>query len=147
MTPKVTPFLMFSQSAREAAEFYVDVFPDGKILSGEGPGVTFEVGGQRLQAFDGGPHFDFSEGFSLSIACETQADVDHYWERLREGGGVESMCGWLKDRYGVSWQVVPTVLGRLLGDPDPERAQRATQAMLSMRKLDIAALEAAADGR
>lgn len=147
MEQKVTPFLMFASGAREAAEFYVSVFPDGQLLAGGGPGVTFEVGGQRFEAFDGGSHFSFSEGTSFHIRCETQDEVDHYWDRLREGGGEESMCGWLKDRYGVSWQVVPTVLSRLLSDPDPDRAQRAMQAMLGMQKLDIAALEAAADGR
>ncbi|MBX3143272.1 MAG: VOC family protein [Trueperaceae bacterium] len=146
MSDKVTPFLMFASGAQEAAEFYVSVFEDGKILPG-GPGVTFEVGGQVIRAFDGGPHFKFSEGFSLFIDCDTQEQVDHYWVRLREGGGEESQCGWLKDRFGVSWQVVPKALGRLLGDPDPARSKRALHAMLKMRKLDIAALEAAADGR
>lgn len=147
MSPKVTPFLMFAQGAREAAEFYVSVFPDGKLLGASGPGVSFEVGGQRFDAFDGGPHFSFSEGLSLLVSCETQDEVDHFWDRLREGGGEEGVCGWLKDRFGVSWQVVPKALSRLLADPDRERAGRAAQAMLAMRKIDIAALEAAADGR
>ncbi len=147
MSPKVTPFLMFAQGAREAAEFYVSVFPDGKLLGASGPGVSFEVGGQRFDAFDGGPHFSFSEGLSLLVSCETQDEVDHFWDRLREGGGEEGVCGWLKDRFGVSWQVVPRALSRLLADPDRERAGRAAQAMLAMRKIDIAALEAAADGR
>lgn len=147
MVQKVVPFLMFSSGAREAAEFYVSVFPDGKLLPSDGPGVSFELGGQPFDAYDGGSHFTFSEGTSFHVRCETQSEVDYYWERLREGGGEESVCGWLKDRYGVSWQVVPTVLNQLLADPDPERAQRAMQAMLRMRKLDIAALEAAADGR
>lgn len=144
---RVTPFLMFESGSREAAEFYVSVFEDGQIVSGNGPGVTFEIGGQRINAFDGGPHFGFTEGFSLLIDCETQEQVDYYWDRLREGGGEESMCGWLKDRFGVSWQVVPTVLYRLMRDPDPARSKRAVDAMLKMRKLDIAALRAAADGR
>lgn len=147
MSQKVTPFLMFAQGAREAAEFYAEVFPDGRVLDSNGPGVAFEVGGQRFEAFDGGPHFTFSEGMSLMVSCRTQAEVDHYWERLREGGGEEGACGWLKDRFGVSWQVVPEALPRLLADPDPERTQRALQAMLKMRKIDVAALEAAADGR
>lgn len=142
----VTPFLMFSEGARGAAEFYVSVFPDSRMLEGDGAGVSFELKGQRFDAFDGGEHFSFSEGISFVISCETQAEVDHYWERLTGGGGQESMCGWLKDRYGVSWQVIPVALKRLLSDPDAGRAQRAAQAMLQMRKIDIAALEAAADG-
>src|SRR5690606_14723212 len=96
---------------------------------------------------DGGPHFTFSEGMSLMVSCRTQAEVDHYWERLREGGGAEGACGWLKDRFGVSWQAVPHALPRPLADPDPERAPPPLQAMLKMRKTDAAALEAAADGR
>jgi len=147
MSPQVTPFLMFAEGAREAAEFYVSVFPDGKLLEASGPGVSFELGGQRFEAYDGGPHFSFSEGISLMVTCDTQEEVDHFWYGLLAGGGEESECGWLKDRFGVSWQVVPRALLRLLSDPDPERARRATQAMLTMRKLDIATLEAAADGR
>ncbi|NLG08916.1 MAG: VOC family protein [Deinococcales bacterium] len=147
MDQKLVPFLMFEAGAREAAEFYVSVFPDGRLLPSEGPGVAFELGGVRFEAFDGGPRFTFSDGTSFLIRCETQAEVDHYWERLLEGGGQESRCGWLKDRFGVSWQVVPTALPRLLSDPDPERARRAQEAMLTMSKLDVAALEAAADGR
>ncbi|HEX7038740.1 MAG TPA: VOC family protein [Trueperaceae bacterium] len=147
MSQKVTPFLMFEKGAREAAEFYADVFPDGRVLPGGGAGVTFEVGGQRFHAFDGGSHFRFSDAISLYVSCADQAEVDYYWDRLREGGGEEGRCGWLKDRFGVSWQVVPEALPRLLGDPDPERARRATEAMLGMTKLDVAALEAAADGR
>ena len=147
MAAKVTTFLMFEKGAREAAEFYASVFEDGRVLPGGGPGVSFELGGQRFGAFDGGPSFRFSEAISLHGSCQDQAEVDYYWDRLREGGGEESMCGWLKDRFGVSWQVVPVALGRLLADPDPERAQRATQAMLRMRKIDGAALTAAADGR
>lgn len=146
MPQPVTPFLMFKEGAREAAEFYVSVFPDGKMLEGDLPGVAFEVGGQRFNAFDGGPEFEFSWAVSFMISCDTQEEVDHYWDRLREGGGEESMCGWLKDRFGVHWQVTPRVLGELLNDPDPGRAERAQQAMLSMRKLVISELIAAADG-
>jgi predicted 3-demethylubiquinone-9 3-methyltransferase (glyoxalase superfamily) len=146
MVQKVVPILMFKEGAREAAEFYVSIFPDGKILQGDWPGVAFEVGGQRFNAFDGGPHFSFTEGVSFIITCETQEEVDHYWNRLLEGGGKESMCGWLTDRFGVSWQVTPITLARLVADPDPDRAERTRQAMYGMRKLDIAALEAAADG-
>lgn len=146
MTQPVTPFLMFKTGAREAAEFYVSIFPDGKLLQGDWPGVAFELGGQRFNAFDGGPDFEFTEAVSFMITCETQVEIDHYWSRLLEGGGRESMCGWLTDRYGISWQVTPRILARLVGDPDPERAERARQAMFRMRKLDIAALEAAAEG-
>lgn len=147
MVQKVTPFLMFRSGAQEAAEFYTSVFPDGRILEGDWPGVAFEIGGQRINAFDGGDSFQLTEAFSLMITCEDQQEIDYYWERLLEGGGEESMCGWLRDRYGVSWQVTPRALSRLVGDPDPERAERARQAMFRMRKLDIAALEVAADGK
>src|SRR5690625_561924 len=146
MTQPVTPFLMFKTGAREAAEFYVSIFPDGKLLQGDWPGVAFELGGQRFNAFDGGPDFEFTEAVSFMITCETQVEIDHYWSRLLEGGGRESMCGWLTDRYGISWQVTPRILARLVGDPDPERAERARQAMFRMCKLDIAALQAAAEG-
>ncbi|HZJ08938.1 MAG TPA: VOC family protein [Trueperaceae bacterium] len=111
----------------------------------QGQGVTFEVGGMKVNAFDGGPEFKFNGAISLFVTCEDQAEVDYYWQRLTEGGE-DGRCGWLKDKFGVSWQVVPTALGRLLSDPDRERADRAMQAMLQMSKLDIAALEAAADG-
>ncbi|MFA5593831.1 MAG: VOC family protein [Trueperaceae bacterium] len=147
MQQKVSPFLMFVSGAREAAEFYTSVFKDGRIIESDGPGVSFEVGGQRFDAYDGGSYFSFTEGVSMHVRCEDQAEVDYFWERLQEDGGEESMCGWLKDRYGLSWQIVPTALYRLRSDPDPARAQRAVEAMLKMRKLDIAALEAAADGR
>ena len=146
MIQTVAPFLMFKEGAREAAEFYVTIFPDGRLLEGEWPGVAFELGGQRFSAFDGGPDFSFSEAVSFMITCETQEEVDHYWNRLLEGGGEESMCGWLTDRYGISWQVNPTVLAKLIADPDPERSERARQAMFRMRKIDIAELEAAANG-
>jgi predicted 3-demethylubiquinone-9 3-methyltransferase (glyoxalase superfamily) len=146
MAQKVVPFLMFKEGSREAAEFYVSIFPDGKLLQGDWPGVAFEIGGQRFNAFDGGPHFSFTESVSFMITCETQDEVDYYWNRLLEGGGEESMCGWLTDRFGVSWQVSPITLARLVADPDPDRAERARQAMYGMRKIDIAALEAAADG-
>ncbi len=143
---KVVPFLMFSKGAREAAEFYTSVFPDGRIVGSDGPGVAFEIGGQRFDAFDGGSYFSFTEGVSFTVRCEDQEEVDYYWDRLREGGGEESMCGWLKDRFGVSWQVIPTALLKAVTDPDPERAQRAREAMFKMRKIDIATIEAAAAG-
>lgn len=145
---QASPFLMFEKGCRDAAQFYASVFPDGKVLSGdEAPGVSFEVGGQRFDAYDGGSHFTFTEGFSIQVKCETQEEVDNFWDKLVEGGGEHSQCGWLKDRWGLSWQIVPNAYYRLVTDPDPQRAKRTIDAMLQMSKLDIAALEAAADGR
>ena len=155
--PSVTPFLWFDSQAEEAAELYTSVFPNSKIRHvsrwGEaGPGepgsvmtVEFELDGQPVTALNGGPEFAFTEAFSFQVSCETQEDVDRYWSALSDGGE-EGPCGWLKDRYGLSWQIVPTALLRLIGDPDPERAQRAFAAMMKMGKLDIAELERAADG-
>lgn len=131
--------------------FYVSLFPNSRIDDmSPGPDgsplmISFTLMGRPFQALNGGPHFTFSEAVSLVIPCEGQSDVDHYWAALTEGGE-ESMCGWLKDRFGLSWQVVPGELGDILGDADPERAARATEAMLQMRKLDLEALRAAADG-
>ena len=147
----ITPCLWFDGNGLEAAEFYVSLFPDSSIDSvSPGPDgspllVSFTLMGGPFQALNGGPMFQFTEAVSLVVPCESQAEVDRYWAALTEGGE-ESMCGWLKDRFGVSWQIVPTVLGEILGDPDPERAARATEAMLKMRRLDIAALRAAANG-
>ena len=153
----IVPNLWFDSEAEQAAQFYVSVFPDSRILSTslypEGsPGpvgtvmtVDFELNGQRFVGINGGPQFPFTEAVSFQITCETQEEVDRYWQVLTEGGE-ESMCGWLKDRYGLSWQVVPTGMEEVFADPDPQRAQRAMQAMLGMRKLDLAALQAAADG-
>ena len=156
--PQLTPNLWFDTEALEAAEFYVSVFPNSSITrvepypeGGRGvPGsimlVQFLLDGQPFAAINGGPQFPHSEAVSFEISCEDQAEVDHYWERLTDGGS-ESMCGWLKDRFGVSWQVVPTAqFNAIMGDADPERARRAMEAMFTMRKLDIAALLAAADG-
>ncbi|WP_024286470.1 VOC family protein [Cellulomonas sp. KRMCY2] len=154
----ITPFLWFDDQAEEAAQHYVSIFENSRILdvsrNGEGgPGpagsvltVRFELDGLELQALNGGPHFHFTEAISLFVSVESQEEVDRLWDRLIEGGGEPSRCGWLKDRYGLSWQVVPTALSELMGDPDPARASRATQAMLGMSKIDIAALRAAADG-
>jgi len=159
----VTPFLWYDTQALEAAEHYVSVFssrpgadPDGsRILDvarqGEaGPGeagpvfmVTFELEGQRLMALNGGSHHTFNESFSLFVRCQTQEEVDHLWDSLTSGGGDESMCGWLKDRYGLSWQIVPSALMELMGDPDPAKAQAVTQAMLQMRKIEIDGLRRA----
>ncbi|AXJ11162.1 VOC family protein [Arthrobacter sp. PM3] len=157
MSEKISTCLWFDTQAEEAADYYVSVFDGGKILDvsrygdgGPGPtgqaiAVQFEIEGRRFMALNGGPAFNFTEAVSFVIDCATQDEVDRYWNALTDGGE-ESRCGWLKDRYGVSWQVVPSVLGGLIGGPDPDGAQRAMQAMLAMRKLDIAALQKAYDG-
>jgi predicted 3-demethylubiquinone-9 3-methyltransferase (glyoxalase superfamily) len=155
--PKITPFLWFDNQAEAAADFYVSVFRNSKITAvsryGEaGPGpaggvmvVAFELDGQPFTALNGGPLFTFSEAISFQVDCADQAEVDYFWDAL-SAGGQTSQCGWLKDRYGLSWQVVPAALPAILSNPDPVKAKRATQAMLTMTKLDIAALEAAAKG-
>jgi predicted 3-demethylubiquinone-9 3-methyltransferase (glyoxalase superfamily) len=157
MPQKIVPNLWFDTQAEEAAEFYVSVFRNGRILNvtryteaGPRPAgtvmtVEFELDGQRFVGINGGPQFTFDEAVSFQITCEDQDEVDFFWEKLTEGGE-ESQCGWLKDRYGLSWQVVPTGMDELFADPDPTRAERAMQAMFGMRKLDLAALRAAADG-
>jgi predicted 3-demethylubiquinone-9 3-methyltransferase (glyoxalase superfamily) len=155
--PRITPNLWFDDNGLEAAEFYVSVFPSSKITTvtryteaGPGPAgsvltVGFEVDGEPFTIINGGPQFSFDEAISFEISCKDQAELDYYWDTL-SAGGEESQCGWLKDKYGLSWQVVPEGWEALFTDPDPERANRAMQAMLGMQKLDIAALEAAADG-
>ncbi len=161
--PKITPFLWFDNQAEEAAKFYASVFPNSKIqdithydeasakVSGQPAGsvltIGFELDGQEFGALNGGPQFKFSEAISFAINCKDQAEVDHYWEGLTADGGEPSQCGWLKDKFGVSWQVVPERLSELLADPDPARAKRAMEAMLEMTKLDIAELEQAAAGK
>ena len=153
----IVPNLWFDTEAEQAAELYVSVFPDSRIVrvarypegapgpAGSVMSVEFELGGQRFVGINGGPQFPFTEAVSFQITCETQEELDAYWDRLVDGGE-PSQCGWLKDRYGLSWQVVPLGMDEVLGDPDPERAGRAVQAMLGMTKLDLAALRAAADG-
>ena len=153
---KITPFLWFDTQAEEAAKFYASIFPKSKILNvaryGEaGPGpkgsvmtVEFELDGQRMIALNGGPHFKFTEAISLSVSCKDQKEVDHYWGKLSQGGQ-EAPCGWLKDRYGLSWQVNPAILGELLASRDAKKAKRVMEAMLKMKKIDIAALKAAAE--
>jgi predicted 3-demethylubiquinone-9 3-methyltransferase (glyoxalase superfamily) len=156
--PDITPFLWFDDQAEEAAEFYVSVFPNSQVLHTEryseaGPGpagsvmtIRFEIDGKEFVALNGGPaHYGFDESVSFVVDCTDEKEVDHYWDRLGDGGE-EIACGWLKDRYGLRWQIVPVELPSLLGDPDPERANRAMQAMLSMKKLDIQAIKRAADG-
>ncbi|MEE1930989.1 VOC family protein [Streptomyces sp. TRM 70351] len=154
--PRITPNLWFDTQGLEAAEFYVSVFPGSEITdvthygeAGPRPAgsvmtVEFTLDGQAYTALNGGPEFTFDEAVSFLIRCADQEEVDYYWTKLSDGGQ-EGPCGWLKDRYGLSWQVVPTALDELLADPDPARVQRATAAMFGMRKLDIAALRAAAD--
>jgi predicted 3-demethylubiquinone-9 3-methyltransferase (glyoxalase superfamily) len=155
---KISPCLWFDGQAEEAANFYVSLFPDSAILAvsryGEGAPfpagtvmvVEFELAGQRFQALNGGPQYQFTEAVSLSISCKDAAEVDHYWDALIRESATEGQCGWLKDRFGVSWQVVPAGLSDVLSDPDRGRASRALQAMMGMKKLDLAAMRAAADG-
>ena len=155
---KIVTFLWFDHQAEEAAKFYVSIFKDSKILSvsrygdaGPGPkgsamSVTFQLAGQEFMALNGGPLFQFSEAISLFVKCETQAEIDELWAKLLEGGGKEQRCGWLKDRFGLSWQIVPTALGELLADKDPEKSKRVMQALLRMVKLDIPALKKAHAG-
>lgn len=158
MLGPLIPNLWFDTQAEEAAAFYVSIFPSSRIVrvlqappgspfpEGHALSVEWEIDGQRFIGINGGPQFTFDEAVSFMITCADQAEVDGYWDALLADGGEESMCGWLKDKFGVSWQVVPAGLDDLLADPDPGRAKRATDAMLTMRKLDIAALRAAADG-
>jgi predicted 3-demethylubiquinone-9 3-methyltransferase (glyoxalase superfamily) len=153
----IVPCLWFDTEGEAAAELYTSVFPNSKILdiahygeAGPRPAgtvmtVSFELNGQEFLALNGGPEFTFSEAVSFQVMCEDQDEVDLFWSKLGEGGE-HGPCGWLKDRFGLSWQIVPTRLGELLGDPDPARAQRAMTAMLGMKKLEIAELEQAADG-
>ncbi len=152
---KITTFLWFNQEAEEAANFYVSLFKDSKILSvsrygDAGPGpkgsamvVEFQLAGQRFQALNGGPIFKFTEAISLMVDCESQEEVDMLWSKMTADGGQESRCGWLKDKYGLSWQIIPTRFMQLMQDKDPKRTQRVMQAMLTMKKFDIARLEEA----
>ena len=153
---KITPFLWFDSNAEEAVNFYLSIFKNSKITAvsryGEaGPGpknsvmaISFQLEGQDFSAINGGPYFTFSPAISFVVDCKTQTEVDWYWDRLSEGGELEQ-CGWLKDKFGVTWQIVPSVLGELMSDPDPVKAKRVTEAMLKMVKLDIAALQQAHD--
>jgi len=144
---RITPFLWFDTGALEQAlRFYPSVFPGARVVSKGPTSAEFELLGQRFLALEAGPTYKFNEAVSFFIHCEDQAGVDYYWNALTADGGSESMCGWLKDRFGLSWQVIPEALGRHLGDPDPARARRALQAMLKMRKIVVADLEAAAAG-
>lgn len=154
---KITPFLWFDDQAEEAANYYVSLFKNSAILDvsryGEGAprpagsamSVTFVLDGLEFQALNGGPAYKFTEAISLYVKAETQDEIDELWGKLTSGGGEPGQCGWLKDKYGLSWQIVPPVLFELLGDPDPNRSSRVMQAMLGMGKLDIAGLRAARD--
>jgi predicted 3-demethylubiquinone-9 3-methyltransferase (glyoxalase superfamily) len=156
MAQKIVTNLWFDGQAEEAADYYVSLFDDAKILSitkypegtqqaGETLTVEWELEGQRFVAINGGPQFKFNEAISLQIECKDQEEIDYFWEKLGEGGE-EGPCGWIRDRYGLSWQVTPAGMDKLFSDEDPERAKRAFDAMQEMKKLDIAELEAAADG-
>ena len=157
---QITPCLWFDHDAEEAAEFYVSLFPDSRIDSvsrapGDNPStkagdvlfVSFTLSGRPFIALNGGPQFPLTEAVSFQIDCEDQAEVDRYWESLAEGGGEHGQCGWLKDRFGLSWQIVPREMGAYLGGPDPAGAARAMEAMLRMQKLDVAKLREAYEGR
>jgi predicted 3-demethylubiquinone-9 3-methyltransferase (glyoxalase superfamily) len=158
MVKGIVPNLWFDTQAQEAADFYVSVFPDSKInavshYTEAGPGepgsvltVDFTINGQRITAINGGPIFTFDEAISLLIECDDQDEIDHYWETLIADGGSESQCGWCKDKYGLSWQVVPAGMDELFSDPDTSKAERAMRAMFAMKKLDIAELQRAAEG-
>ena len=154
---KITPFLWFDTQAEEAARFYISIFKNSRIVNmthygDAGPGprgsvmtVDFELDGQPFIALNGGPHFQFTEAISLSVDCKTQREIDEFWSKL-SAGGEQGQCGWLKDKYGVSWQIIPTVLGKLMGDQNPQKANAAVQAMLKMKKIDIKGLQKAFDG-
>ena len=155
---KITPFLWFDKEAEEAANYYVSIFKNSKVLGvtrygDAGPGTagtvmtaTFQIEDQVFTGVNGGPHFKFTEAISFVIHCKSQEEVDHYWEKLTANGGQESQCGWLKDKYGMSWQVVPDALLEMIKDPDPEKSRRVMNAMLQMKKIEIAKLREAYNG-
>ena len=155
---KITPFLWFDNQAEEAMNFYVSIFKNSKTgritrygEAGPGPkgavmSATFQLDGQEFHALNGGPEFTFSPAISFFVNCKTQEEVDELWEKLSEGGG-KHQCGWLHDKYGVSWQIIPAVLGAMLGDPDPEKSQSVMKAMLQMTKMEISGLTRAYDQR
>jgi predicted 3-demethylubiquinone-9 3-methyltransferase (glyoxalase superfamily) len=158
MSQKITPSLWFDMNAEEAANFYVDLFDDGRILdvtrypegtpgpAGEVMTVEWELNGQKFVGINGGPQFQFSEAVSFMISCKDQDEVDYFWDRLTADGGKEGQCGWLTDRFGLAWQVVPEGMDEVFNDPDPAKAERSMAAMMKMKKLDIAELRAAAEG-
>jgi predicted 3-demethylubiquinone-9 3-methyltransferase (glyoxalase superfamily) len=148
----ITPFLWFESQAEEAMNFYASIFPRSKVITvnrahGRVMSVVFELEGQRFMALNAGPLYKFNEAVSFYVGCETQQEIDTLWAKLIAGGGEPSRCGWLKDKYGLSWQIIPNALGRLIGGSDPAGAQRAMEAMLKMDKLDVQKLEAAYAGK
>lgn len=156
--PRISPFLWFDHQAEEAAQLYCSIFPNSKIVhvtrygdAGPGPKgsvmvVAFELDGQQVLALNGGPRFELTEAFSLAIECKTQEEIDRYWSALTAGGGQPGQCGWLKDKFGLSWQVVPDSIGRLMTDPDPAKSKRVMAAIMSMTKIDLAKLDRAVRG-
>lgn len=156
---KITPCLWFDGNGEDVLNFYTGIFPNSRVVdrlnwpaNGPGPGgglltATFQLDGQEFMVLNGGPEYKFTPALSLLVNCETQAEVDHYWDKLLEGGGQPVKCGWLTDRFGVSWQVAPTAMIRMFQDKDPEKAGRAMRAMMEMVKLDLAAVQRAYDGR
>ena len=157
--PRITPFLWYDTQAEEAAKLYTSIFPNSKITKvtryGEaGPSrtesvtvVEFELDGQTFQAMSAGPHFKFNEAISLVVECKSQEEVDYYWRKLTADGGAESQCGWLKDKYGLSWQITPTALMEMMNDPDKAKASRVMGAMLKMKKIDIVEIKSVAEGK
>lgn len=157
--PSISPFLWFNGQAEEAAKFYVSIFPNSKLgkitrygknmpmPKGTVLTVSFTINGQDFTALNGGPEFQFTEAVSFAVGCQTQSELDHYWERLTADGGQPSQCGWLKDKYGLSWQIVPESIGRLIDASDSVRSQRVFGALMTMNKIDVAALEAAYAGK
>ena len=153
---KINPFITYNDQAEEAVNLYVSIFKNSRIvglnrypdempdLGGKAMSISFTLDGQEFTALNGGPHFTFTDGFSLLVNCESQAEVEELWERL-SAGGEPGQCGWLKDKFGLSWQIIPTKLGQLLSDPDPRKSQNVMQAMLQMTKIDIATLQRAYD--
>lgn len=147
--PKIAPFLWFDDQVEEAVNFYVSLFDNSKILSSSDFGsgkimsMTFQLEGQEFMALNGGPTYKFTPAISLFVKCQSQAEVDFFWEKFTRDGGEEQPCGWVRDRFGLSWQIIPDDLGRYLGDPDPAKASRAMQAMLKMKKIDVEALKMA----
>lgn len=150
--PTITPFLWFDSQAEEAMNFYASIFKRSKVIAvnranGRVMSVEFELEGQRFMALNAGPHFKFTEAISFFVGCESQQEIDELWQKLTADGGAPSRCGWLKDKFGLSWQIVPKSLGGMLGDKDPARSKRVMDAMLQMEKLDSKALQQAYDGR
>lgn len=155
MTQKITPFLWFEDNAEAAINFYTSVFKDSNIINmsrypddmpgmgGKVMSATFQLNGQQFMALNGGPQFKFNEAVSFFVDCETQDEVDYYWDKLTADGGAPGPCGWLKDKFGLSWQIVPRALGEMLGDPNPAKAQATMQAMLKMSKIDVVGLRSA----